>query len=72
MPWRELKPMDLKVMFIVEYLSESTALAGCARTTRSAERLATNGSSAMNWRDPVGSTNVVAEGTTKPMWCRWL
>jgi transposase-like protein len=22
MPWRELKPMDLKVMFIVEYLSE--------------------------------------------------
>ncbi|SDB66863.1 hypothetical protein SAMN03159290_05961, partial [Pseudomonas sp. NFACC13-1] len=22
MPWRELKPMDLKVMFIAEYLSE--------------------------------------------------
>ncbi len=38
MPWRELKPMDLKVMFIAEYLSEKHSFSRLCRTIRSAAK----------------------------------
>ena len=31
MPWKELKPMDLKVMFIADYLSQKHSLSQLCR-----------------------------------------